>query len=75
MKHKTDDMKTRFEEFDKKLNTRLNDTNFVVENAEMEGFFLDDVGYADDGNKMVEENSIEQDEFTLMINILGQKLW
>jgi phosphatidate phosphatase PAH1 len=75
MKHKTDDMKTRFEEFDKKLNTRLNDTNFVVENAEMEGFFLDDVGYADDGNKMVEENSIEQDDFTLMINILGQKLW
>jgi hypothetical protein len=68
-------MKTRFEEFDKKLNTRLNDTNFVVENAEMEGFFLDDVGYADDGNKMVEENSIEQDDFTLMINILGQKLW
>ncbi len=30
----------------------------------MEGFFLDDVGYADDGNEMVEENSIKQDDFT-----------
>ncbi len=56
---------------------RLNDTDFVVENAEMEGFFLDDVGYADDGIEMVEENSIEQDDLQkrLMINILGQKLW
>jgi hypothetical protein len=51
---KTDEIKTRLEEFDKKLNMRLNDTNFVVEDAEMEGFFLDDVGYADNGNKIVE---------------------
>jgi uncharacterized membrane protein len=35
---KTDEMKTRLEEFDKKLNMRLNDTNFVVENAD--GRFL-----------------------------------
>jgi hypothetical protein len=49
-------MKTRLEKFDKKLNTRLNDTIFVVENAEIEGFFLDDVGYVDDGMEMVEEN-------------------
>jgi hypothetical protein len=53
---KIDEMKTRLEKFDKKLNTRLNDTIFVVENAEIEGFFLDDVGYVDDGMEMVEEN-------------------
>jgi hypothetical protein len=74
---KTDEMKARLEEFDKKLNMRLIDTNFVVENAEMEGFFLDDVGYADDGIKMMEENSIEQDDFTeeTYDQYIQQKLW
>ncbi len=62
---KTDEMKVRLEEFDEKLDLRLNDTNFVVENAETDGFFLDKIGYADDRIEMAEENAIEQDYFTV----------
>jgi len=50
-------------EFDEKLNAQLNDTNFVVDNAEAEGFFMDDVGY-DEIDEMVEENAVEQDDYT-----------
>jgi hypothetical protein len=69
VQHVTDDdakqesIKKQLTEFDEKLDARLNDTNFVVDNAEAEGFFMEDVGY-DDIDEMVEENAVEQDDYT-----------
>jgi len=69
VQHVTDDdakpesIKKQLAEFDEKLNVQPNDTNFVVDNAEAEGFFMDNVSY-DDVDEMVEENAVEQDDYT-----------
>jgi hypothetical protein len=59
---KTDQLKAKAETFEKALNDRLNDANFVAENAESEGFYMEDVTYDDD--EMEEVNAVEQDDYT-----------
>jgi hypothetical protein len=44
------------------LNDRLNDANFIAENADNEGFYMEDVVFDDD--EMNEVNAIEQDDYT-----------
>jgi hypothetical protein len=55
-------MKEKAETFERTLNARLNDANFIVENAEAEGFYMDDIVFDDD--VMEETNAIEQDDYT-----------
>jgi hypothetical protein len=59
---RTDQMKEKAETFERTLNARLNDANFIVENAEAEGFYMDDIVFDDD--VMEETNAIEQDNYT-----------
>ena len=59
---RTDEMKTKAEEFNTRLNERLNDVNHITENAESEGFYMEDVVYDDE--EMKEVNAIEQDDYT-----------
>jgi hypothetical protein len=58
----TDKIKDKVEIFEKTLKERLDDTNFIVENAEAQGFYMDDIVYDDD--EMEETNAVEQDDYT-----------
>jgi hypothetical protein len=56
-------MKAKVEIFEKQtLQERLNDANFVAENAEAEGFYMEDITFDDD--EMEESNAVEQDDYT-----------
>jgi hypothetical protein len=57
-----DRIKEKAEVFEKALTARLDDTNFIVENAEAEGFYMDDVVFDDD--IMEETNAVEHDHYT-----------
>jgi hypothetical protein len=59
---KTDQVKERVQKFEALLNERLNDTNFIVDNIESTGFYLDDIEY--DDQEMANTNAIEQDDYT-----------
>ena len=58
---RTDEMKAKVQAFDKALEDRLNDANFIAENADNEGFYMEDVVFDDD--EMNEINAVEQDDY------------
>jgi hypothetical protein len=54
--YKMDQMK-KIQKFKQTLNERLNDTNFIVENAKSDVFYMDDEDYEDED--LVEKSAIE----------------
>jgi hypothetical protein len=61
----TDMIRNKAEAFQNALVTRLDDANFMADNAEAEGFYMEDIIYDDiDDEEMVEQYAIEQDDYT-----------
>jgi hypothetical protein len=62
---RTELVRKKAEDFENSLKNRLDDTNFLINDAESEGFYKEDIIFDDiDDEEMVEENAIEQDDFT-----------
>jgi hypothetical protein len=62
---RTDMIRNKAEAFQNALVTRLDDANFMADNAEAEGFYMEDIIYDDiHDEEMVEQYAIEQDDYT-----------
>jgi hypothetical protein len=62
---RTDLVRKKAEDFEKNLVNRLDDANFLADDAEAQGFYMEDIIFDDlDDEEMVEKNAIEQDDFT-----------
>jgi hypothetical protein len=59
---KSDQTREKADAFERTHHERLNDANFIANNAEAGGFYMEDVIFNDD--ELTETNAIEQDDYT-----------